>query len=548
LSETSLDNPAACNDEPRWRIPPWFWPVLVSALAWAVIIIAIPPARQDFPLGDDWAFAHGAIWFAHGDGIHYSKWASMPQLGQWLWSWPFLHVIGWPHFALRASVITLSWLGLVSFYDLLRQQKIPMALAGFAACVLATNPLFFVSQGTYMTDVPALSFGLMALNCYSRAIDQRNLCWLSGAIVLAVLGSITRQTMIAAPMAAALVLLKCPDIRLKPLWMLSVVVPVAACAGASRWFAHRPDILPMQLTLTWKALWLRLFIALHWCGLAVLPLCLLTLRRKSWKIFAAAFTILLLAAGGLYFFMKELPYGGSFPYCRGMLSPWGTFSEGLVAGQREILLTQPLRVAISILGCIGGAEILTALVGAVRAGKFPGLLLLFTAFEFLFVLAFPDFMDRYLEILFPGAVYLVVTQNSVSNPVWLPATLLVALCGVISVALFHDWLSWNTARWELGRRAIATKVIQPIDIEGGFEWDGWYASADPNHSLVASASFNNKPGLILWYSRYVFPQVNGRFALAFTPLKGGTVMDSIPYTLWLPRRQNDFLFVAYTGQ
>jgi urea transporter len=49
---------------------------------------------------------------------------------------------------------------------------------------------------------------------------------------------------------------------------------------------------------------------------------------------------------------------------------------------------------ITVLGCVGGAEILTALAEAVRARKFPGLLLSFTAMEFLIVLAIPNFMDR----------------------------------------------------------------------------------------------------------------------------------------------------------
>ncbi|HWF18200.1 MAG TPA: hypothetical protein VG754_02990 [Verrucomicrobiae bacterium] len=131
----------------KFLFPPWLWPVLVSGLAWAVIFLAIPPDRQDFPLGDDWAFSHSAIWFAHGLGIHYVKWASMPQLGQWLWSWPFLHIIHWPHVALRLSAIVLSWLGLAAFCDLLRLENVPERVAAFAACVLALDPLFFISQG-----------------------------------------------------------------------------------------------------------------------------------------------------------------------------------------------------------------------------------------------------------------------------------------------------------------------------------------------------------------------------------------------------------------
>src|SRR5450756_400714 len=106
--EDQATGPATTGMPARNIVPTWSWAIWVSALAWAAIFIAIPPAKQNFPLGDDWAFAHGAIWFAQGLGIHYSRWASMPELGQWIWSWPFLLVTDYSHVALRVSVIVLS--------------------------------------------------------------------------------------------------------------------------------------------------------------------------------------------------------------------------------------------------------------------------------------------------------------------------------------------------------------------------------------------------------------------------------------------------------
>ena len=138
------------------------------------------------------------------------SWGSMPQLGQWIWSWPFLFATGLSHVALRISTIVLSWLGLTAFYDLLRQEKISAPLAAFAVCVLALNPLFFVSQGTYMTDVPALSFGLMALDFYSRAMSRKDGRWLWPAVLLGIFAVMTRQTMLALPMV----------VKYRELWMI----------------------------------------------------------------------------------------------------------------------------------------------------------------------------------------------------------------------------------------------------------------------------------------------------------------------------------------
>src|SRR5262249_18742119 len=103
---------------PRYRLPLVLLPLLASALAWTILFVAVPPERQDFPLIDDFAFARGAFTFARGGGVDYGGWASMPQLGQWLWACPFLWLLGESHVALRLSTILLSWVGLLAFYAL----------------------------------------------------------------------------------------------------------------------------------------------------------------------------------------------------------------------------------------------------------------------------------------------------------------------------------------------------------------------------------------------------------------------------------------------
>src|SRR5919202_557944 len=77
--------------------------LLASAACWVVLFAAVPPAAQDFPLDDDWAFSRGAFEFLNGRGVRYLNWASMPQLGQWLWAAPFVWLLGESHVALRLS-------------------------------------------------------------------------------------------------------------------------------------------------------------------------------------------------------------------------------------------------------------------------------------------------------------------------------------------------------------------------------------------------------------------------------------------------------------
>src|SRR5262249_24086480 len=144
--------------------------LLASIGAWAALFSCWPIAQQDFPLFDDWSFARGASIFARGQGIHYGHWAAMPQLGHWLWAFPFIKIMGGAAPAIRISTIILSWLGLAAFYDLLTyKNQCSPAVAAFVCGVLAFNPLFFLLSGTFMTDVPTLSFCLISLCFYQRA-------------------------------------------------------------------------------------------------------------------------------------------------------------------------------------------------------------------------------------------------------------------------------------------------------------------------------------------------------------------------------------------
>jgi hypothetical protein len=211
------------------------------------------------------------------------------------------------------------------------------------------------------------------------------------------------------------------------------------------------------------------------------------------------------------------------------------------------LLNQTIRILLTILGCVGGAEILAALVAAVCARALPGLLALFTGLQFFLLLLLPPTMDRYFEILFPGALALLVSRGAEFN-FRLPRILAVVVSGFISIALLHDWLAWNSARWELGRRAVATKFILPTEIEGGFEWDGWFSSAAPQHPLAnpeRTQPTNETPGLNLPLSRYYFPAVNGRFALSFSKLPDSEIIEAKSCQLWLPPHRKDLLLLEY---
>jgi hypothetical protein len=106
---------------------------------------------------------------------------------------------------------------------------------------------------------------------------------------------------------------------------------------------------------------------------------------------------------------------------------------------------------------------------------------------------------------------------------WAAGLAVCALMGLASLGLMHDWLSWNSAWWALGDRAV-TQRIEPTDIEGGFEWDAWHVSLwDEKQDKPASFALHTMRD---WFTR-------SRHALSFSPLPGAVTEDSEPYALWL---------------
>jgi hypothetical protein len=585
-----MASPSNADIAPVQRtIPPIVWPILGSVLAWGFLCVVLPPSRQNFPLVDDWSYAHGAFRFARGEGIHYGNWGSMPQLGQWLWACPFVWVFGETHFALRLSTLVLSWLGLIAFYDLMRQEGIEACKAALAVGALAANPLFFLLQATFMTDIPSLSMALIALAFYGRALGRAHLGLLAMAFLAAILGAITRQTTVATCAAAALMLWRDETLRRRILWWIGVLGPGIVGVAVHFWFQKtRTDIIRMEIRPAEPPdLALLPYFLVHLCGLAILPVLatrvgkfniftlFMSILNGSWKRFGMAalrvaigtrywktfgIAALLMTIGAGYWCTQgRLPlFGGIFPYSDGMITACGAYSGYLVPGERPILLGMTERTILTVLGCLGGAFLLAALFRRDWSIRSMGAISLFTIFQLGFILVAPDIWDRYALMLFPGALALVSANDAPSRREtlepwrWSAGLAVAGLFGVISVALMHDWFAWNSARWELGRRAVAQRGIAPTDIEGGFEWNGWHTPPADGQSREWRNFFKSLDkvadtprGLALLPTRVWFDHVTGRYALSFTPLAGAKVLDEEPYNQWLlPGERKFYLLEA----
>ena len=435
-------------------------PIVASAMAWIVIFFTVLPGDQDFPLNDDWAYALGALQFSQGSGIDYFNWSSTPLLGMWIWATPFIRILGPSNVALRISVIVLSWVGLMAFRDLLRQGGAGPWMATFGTLVFAFNPLFFMMSGTFMTDVPTLAMSLLALACYGRGFHgSGHPGFLVVACLAATMAAITRQSVLGLSIAVAVSLLQRSQLRRRPLIWMSVILPGLACMMTAAWFGGRPDVVVFRpLFPSWERVFSLTTPLMITIGLCCLPAALLVWRPSLgwWWLFG------LLSCGGVAWIAfrrmvlgRTLLEGGLFPYFGNVLTPYGSFGTGLVLGDRSVVLSTWWRIGLSMLGCLGAAVLLIRL-GTLRLSKAmqQPLLLWYVLFQIPFLIISLTLFDRYLIVFIPTALFIMVHEAVPSR-----RGVVLGLAGLMvlvasSLAFTHDWLAWNAARWELGRRAV----------------------------------------------------------------------------------------------
>jgi hypothetical protein len=326
-------------------------------------------------------------------------------------------------------------------------------------------------------------------------------------------------------------------------WLLSVLVPVAVAFVCNAWFSSYPSaypVLPRVPTPGYAAV--LAYTSVHALGLATLPFLLVKPIRGHGIPFLVAVWFLLqgavllpLRGQGFSYNGEAFSFGWTFPYLGNLITPWGTLPDTAI-GRRPLVLGLYIRSGLTVAGCLGGAALLVRLGCGVRTWLRSGSLGWFTLAHLGLLLVAPKLFDRYLLCLLPGALALA-TWMPITRPHRVASAAAFLLLGLASFGLAHDWLAWNSARWELGRRALS-RGIPITDIEGGFEWDGWHYPG----TVAPEGLFPPPRGLMNPFDRMRFPELTGRYALAVSVLPGTRVLDAEPYRLWLtPGRWHFYL-------
>ena len=130
------------------RVAPW-------AVVWALLIAAwvVVGPWGDFPLNDDWTFAHFAKHLAEKGFIKLDAPSSPNVVGQAIIGAGLTKVFGFSYLVLRLFTMALTLAGLWAVDSMLKACVDSKAVRVMALSTLAFNPIVFYMSTTFMTEL-----------------------------------------------------------------------------------------------------------------------------------------------------------------------------------------------------------------------------------------------------------------------------------------------------------------------------------------------------------------------------------------------------------
>jgi hypothetical protein len=459
------------------------------ALAWLAPLLVIG-FHGDFPLNDDWAYAHTArVWLESGR-FERLGWTWAPIVSHSLVGAAFLALLGPGFEALRLSGLCMGLLGVMGVWCLCREVGASRGYAWVAAASVGFNPIYLNLSYTFMTDVPFAALVTWSLVLLARGLARGSPAWTGAGLAVAVAATLSRQIGVATGVAWAAARLAAVR-RRPPPWALAAGALAVAGAiwavGTSGAFSagggggdysslhflrdmlRRPGALRDTLRSSLVAvLDLALFAAPGVAALAVAA------RRRVLVGAAAGLlpALLALRAAGV-----RMPVGGNVLYDLGV-------GPATLTGAYDALARAPaglwwgvtaLAVASALAACGLVASALAGRAAALRGRPALVMLAVLPVAVLAPQIASRNFFDRYLLTVLPAALALLIGLCGGARLTRTGGAL--AALGVAALALWgvlgtRDYLEHHRARWALIGELLE-RGVPPERLEAGFEFEGW---------------------------------------------------------------------------
>lgn len=540
------------------EIRPSLLDLLIITSLWCLSIVIVNPVGN-VPFNDDWSFALTVKHLLDYADFRPTSWASMLEFSHTLWGALFCLPAGFSFTALRISTLTLSLFGLFGCYFLVRDMGQPRFLAIFFALLIGFNPLYFLLSFSFMTDVPFTALSILSALFFARNLRNDRTLDLCIATFFAIAAFLSRQLALALPLAFALSLLLHKGITKRS--MVRAAMTLGFCAviflGFQQWMADSGRLPALYNAKTFELLAVlmngkllisdlfnNIYVGLLYSGLFLLPILLfavrnllITYRKQTILLLSIVFSLLVMIDG----FRAILGQAYLMPLAKvDML-----LKSGLIHLQfrdTEILhlylpaLPEGFWLLVTLFSLIGAAFFITVFL-AHYLQKSPAVpktknnqvvALFFLLCSVIYLLPLMPltpihFYDRYgiPTIALLGAAILAYSGNIHVRDhkfTLCLAVLLLVVFVIYSIAVTKDYLSWNRVRW-LALHDLMNQKISPEDIDGGFEFNGWY---------LYDSNYQVQPTKSKWWVH------NDRYRIGFQAVPGYRVIKVYDYPHYLP--------------
>jgi hypothetical protein len=488
--------------------------ILIIIAIWILMAIIVNPIG-DFPLNDDWAFGRAVKSVVEKGEFKLSDWGAMNLFSQVWWGALFCLPFGFSFTVLRLSTLVLGLIGVLATYGLLRETNPSPKVALLGALLILVNPIYFSLSNTFMTDVPFFTFATISLYFLIRGLKYNSILEIFIGIIISCITLLIRQLGIAIFLAFG-----CAYVIKKGLNTRNIIQGFSpSLLGFSLQFFYQkwlsetnrlPASFGLQIKNSLKVLnvgfdqTLLHFItnsqiALIYFGLFSFPLIVIIFPLKV-KEFSFRYRSLILFSLSIVSIL-EIAYLVSQHKKMSLSSNiLGYFGIGPLTVQDAFFnltsFSYPTTLTIfwwilTIIGVVASNLFIFYFFFAIRRLFFSfrsfksdkiwlEIFIISVSFIYFFPLGLDSFFDRYLLILIPlSMIFLLIFTKNINPRRISIATLslflvMVLPSGILTIGATHDYLSWNRVRWQALHNLMQEPQISPNDIDGGFEFNGWY--------------------------------------------------------------------------
>ena len=556
-------------------------------LFWLLLVILVNPIGN-FPLNDDWAYAWTVKTLITTGQFRLSDWTAPNLLPQALLGSLFTLPFGFSFIALRFSTLSLGLAGIIVTYGLLREINADRGIALLAALILAVNPLYFPLANSFMTDIPSFTFFTSSIYFIFRGLRRNSRLLLNIGLLLAYIAILNRQSSVIVIPALILAYffkngIDTRSIRNAFLLTISTIIVYFSYSQWLTFSGRAPAMYNMQtdrllglysrgifnvvLTYTHNIAIISIYI-----GLFLLPILIVLLvaqfkrlpvQQKQVGFLLAVLVVVTVSV--LLGANKQMPLTGN------ILNFTDVGGQSL-SGYQSYL--EPVSIALirwswqlaTVLGVIGVALLVNCIIFVVstqflHARDVPNIIILMAhsdsdrSWQLLFIVALTMmylmaiagldrsyWFDRYLIVFLPllmmGASMSItkLREGEISYGAIGAAVVLLLLYGTVTIAGTHDHLASNRVLWRALRYTMEDEKIRPNQIDGGFEFNGWYfgnnlKTCNPAYKRSATRTTVEPNDF-----KCLYDNENWRYRISYIPEAGFVIEKQYHFRRWLPWR------------